>query len=106
MSCCDCGGYETTFDARLATQELKRYRRKGPIRTTRLLPDPLRSQGVEGMTLLHVGGGIGAVHHEPPAPGARAAVHVDAAARYLEAAREGAARRGHAGRVQFLHGDF
>src|SRR5215207_1731823 len=106
MSCCECGCYDTTFDDKQAAKDLKRYRRKGPDKTTRLLLHALRAEGVEGLTVLDVGGGVGAVHHELLTAGAQTAMHVDAAAPYLEAAQEEAARRGHAERVRFLHGDF
>jgi SAM-dependent methyltransferase len=106
MSCRDCGCYDTLFDDKHAAKDLKRYRRKGPDKTTRLLLGALKAEGVEGLTVLDVGGGVGAVHHELLTAGAETAVHVDAAAPYLEAAKEETARRGHAARVRFLRGDF
>ncbi len=59
-----------------------------------------------GATLLDIGGGIGAIHHELLQEGAASAVHVDASAAYLEKAKGEAERRGHRDRVRFLHGDF
>ena len=106
MNCCQHGCYESQFDDKRATTDLKRYRRKGPDKTTRLLLDALRTEGVQGMSVLDVGGGVGIVHHELLTAGARTAVHVDAAAPYIRAAEQEAARRGHAERVSFLHGDF
>ncbi|HJR64726.1 MAG TPA: methyltransferase domain-containing protein [Gemmatimonadaceae bacterium] len=100
-NCC-----ESQFDRERAAAELKRYRRKGPDRTTRLLLDALKAAGVRGATVLDVGGGIGAVHHELLEAGAATAVHVDAASAYVEAARQESARRGHDTLVRFLHGDF
>ena len=106
MNCCQREGYETQFNDRQAAKDLKRYRKKGPDKTTRLLLDALRAEGVRGASLLDVGGGVGVVHHELLTSEAQSAVHVDAAAPYLRAAEAEAARRGHAGRVRFLHGDF
>jgi magnesium-protoporphyrin O-methyltransferase len=106
MNCCQHGCYESQFDDKRARKDLKRYRRNGPDKTTRLLLDALRAEGVQGMSVLDVGGGVGIVHHELLTAGAQTAVHVDAAAPYIRAAEEEAARRGHAGRVSFLHGDF
>lgn len=57
--------------------------------------------------MLDVGGGIGIIHHELlRAAVADTATHVDASSSYLEAARSEAQRRGHDGRVRFMHGDF
>lgn len=106
MTGCGCGSYDALFNAKRAARDLKRYRRKGPDKTTRLLLDALRSAGVQDASVLDVGGGIGVVHHELLAAGAVSAVHVDAATPYISAAAEEAARRGHAQRVRFLHGDF
>jgi SAM-dependent methyltransferase len=106
VSCCQRDCYESQFDDRHAAADLKRYRTKGPDKTTRLLLDALRAEGIEGATVLDVGAGIGVVHHELLEAGARTAVHVDAAVPHMAVAQAESARRGHAGRVTFLHGDF
>lgn len=107
MSCCpQCVGIEDQFGRKKAERELRRYRRRGPDRPTRLLIETLRAQPLEGRTLLDIGGGVGAVQHELIRAGVRGATHVDAAAAYLEAARDEARRRGHAERIGRLHGDF
>ncbi|HJU89775.1 MAG TPA: methyltransferase domain-containing protein [Gemmatimonadaceae bacterium] len=106
MSCCDHSCFDTQFDAEHAAADLKRYRRKGPDRTTGIMIAALRSAGVADATVLDIGGGVGVVHHELIAAGARSATHVDAAEPYVTAAREESERRGYAGRVTFLRGDF
>jgi SAM-dependent methyltransferase len=106
MSCAQCRGIEQEFGSKVARRDLKRFRRKGPDRTTRLLIEALEREGVKDATLIDIGGGIGAIHHLLLDEGARAAAHVDASSSYLEAAREEAARRGHTDRVSFRHGDF
>ena len=94
------------YSEKLATSELRSYREKGPISSTRALIEALRAEGVEGSTLLDVGGGIGAIQHELLAAGVASATSADASAPYLSAAREESDRRGHGGRVTYLHGDF
>ena len=106
MTCCSQDCFETTFDDGHAVKQLKRYRRRGANRTTRMLLDGLRAAGVQDASVLDVGAGIGIVHHELLADGARAAVHVDAALPHMRVAREESRRRGHEGRVTFVHGDF
>jgi SAM-dependent methyltransferase len=107
MTCCrHCAGIEREFDDATARRDLRRYRRKGPLPGTRLLLQALRAEGVRDATLLDIGGGVGAIHHELLGDGAAAAVHVDASPSYLAAARAEAERRGHADRTTFTHGDF
>lgn len=107
MTCCShCRDAEGFFNARTARRELRRYRRRGPSRPTKQLLDALREEGVEGATLLDVGGGIGAIQHELFARGLQSAIHVDASTSYLEQSRSEAERRGHASRVTYAEGDF
>src|SRR4029453_15287431 len=94
------------YSERLAASELRKYRKKGPIPSTRTLIEALKAEGVEGATLLDVGGGIGAIQHELLDAGIARATSVDASAPYLVAAREESDRRGHGGRVTYRHGDF
>ena len=94
------------YDEKLAASQLRKYREKGPIPSTQALIDGLKAEGVEGATLLDIGGGIGAIQHDLLAAGAARATSVDASAPYLEAAREESKRRGLGDRVTYLHGDF
>jgi 2-polyprenyl-3-methyl-5-hydroxy-6-metoxy-1,4-benzoquinol methylase len=106
MSCCHCQGAQRVFSGRYVARNLKRYRRKGPDRTTRMLIDALAAEGVEGATLLDVGGGVGMIEYELLSAGAQRATNVEAAKGYAEAARDEAARRGLADRVTIREGDF
>jgi SAM-dependent methyltransferase len=106
VTCCQREGIERVFGRRMARRELRRLRKRGPPRTTRLLIDALRREGVSGMSILDVGAGVGAIYHELLASGARDVVHVDVSPDYLAAAREEAERRGHVKRVRFIHADF
>ena len=93
------------YDEKRAGSDLRRYREKGPIPSTRALIEALIAEGVEGATLLDIGGGIGAIQHELLDAGATHATSVDASAPYLDVARAESQRRGHDGRVSYLHGD-
>jgi 2-polyprenyl-3-methyl-5-hydroxy-6-metoxy-1,4-benzoquinol methylase len=94
------------YNARKAASELRSYRNKGPIPSTRMLIDALKAAGVEGATVIDIGGGIGAVHHELLAAGAAHVTSVDASDAYIQTAREESDRRSLAGRVTYYHGDF
>jgi hypothetical protein len=106
MSQCQCEGIERRFDTQRVTNELNQYRLHGMAKTTRLLVEALQAQGVDDMTLLDIGGGVGAIPYALLETGARQATDVDASTAYLAAAREEAARRGFADRMAFQFGDF
>jgi magnesium-protoporphyrin O-methyltransferase len=71
-----------------------------------LLISALLSQGVEGLSLLDIGGGIGAVQIELLRSGASAATSVEASSAYLQVAREEAVRASLDHRITYVHGDF
>lgn len=110
MRCCagsGCRAYERTFDAAYAEDDLRDYRRHGPAATTRALLRAIQDAApVAGATLLDIGGGVGAAHHELLKAGVRSAVDVDASSAFIARARQEAERLGHADRVTYLHGDF
>ena len=106
MECCQVQGIEELVDPQVAAKELNRYRRKGAVKTTRLLLDVLKNEGVEGMTLLDIGGGVGVIQHELLKAGVKEATSVDASSSYLDAAQKEAKRQGHLDRLNQPHGDF
>jgi len=106
MTCRQCQGLESLFDNKTAANDLKAYRRKGPGKTTQMLIDALKAKGVEAMTLLDIGGGVGAIQHELMKAGISRATHVDASTAYIEAAKDEAKQQGYANRVSYYHGDF
>jgi hypothetical protein len=106
MDCCRSQGIEERFNQRMVSRNLKTYQRKGPARNTRILLDTLRAAGVEGMTLLDIGGGIGAIPLDLLSAGASRATEVEASTAFLAAASDEGARRGYSDRVTYLHGNF
>ncbi len=106
MSCPQCVGIEDFFDQREAERDLRGYRKNGPSGITKVLLDAIRAEGVEGASLLDVGGGVGAIQHELLSTGLAGAVSVDASSAYLAAASEEAQRQGHAERLQQHFGNF
>lgn len=106
MSCCQCQGIETWFSEKFVTRQLRRYHKKGPDESTSILIDALKALGVEGMTLLDIGGGFGAIQHELLKTGLSYAESVEAATAYLKAAKEESKRRDLEGQIRFYHGDF
>ncbi|RMF54261.1 MAG: class I SAM-dependent methyltransferase, partial [Bacteroidetes bacterium] len=106
MSCTQCRGVASFFDHRIAQRELKRYRRRGPSRTTQWLLEALRQEAPGARTLLDIGGGVGAIQHALVGNGYEAGISVDASPAYLEIARREAEARGYAHRMTYHLGDF
>ena len=105
MSCCDPDLYDDQFDAKAAAAKVREYRRRGPNGWTARLVAELSTGGVDGLTVLDIGAGVGAVHHALLASGAASATDVDASGPYLEAARQEAERLGLADRGTYRKGD-
>jgi Methyltransferase domain len=106
MTGCCCQGVDEIFGERTARHDLRRYRKRGPSKPTRMLIEALRREGIKDATVLDIGGGIGAIQHELLDAGADRATSVEASAAYLCAAREEAERRGHGDRIAYEAGDF
>lgn len=106
MNCCQCEDIDQHFGEKRVKGDLRRYQRKGPGPTTRILLDGLRAQNLLGATLLDVGAGIGVIVHELSGSTIIRATLVESASAFLNAAKAEARRRGHDDRVEFVHGDF
>ena len=106
-SCCSsfCSGAQEIFTAKVAEGDLRKYRRRGPNKTTRLLRDGVIAAG-GGESLIDIGGGVGALSTELLAHGFRRGTLVDASPAYVTVARRAAAERGLAERLEFRDGDF
>jgi len=100
---CRCGCVNT-FSTKAAEDDLRRYRRQGPDRTTRALITAIRAQGIEGASLLDIGGGIGAIQLELLGAGLGSSTSVDASEAYVAVARQEATRRGYSERASHLYG--
>ncbi len=107
-SCCGGGipSCEHVFDQRTADDDLRRFRAGGPSWATSELIDALTDGlDVSGLSVVDIGGGVGAVHIGLLELGARDAVDIDGSSAYLAAARAEATRRGLDDRVTHILGD-
>ena len=84
--CCSPKGYRWVFSERSARSEARKYRRRGLDGTSRRIVDFLKAQGVDGQTVLEVGGGIGAIQIELLKAGAARAVSVELTPTYEDVA--------------------
>lgn len=106
MTCDQCRGIEGMFGRKQAERQAARYRRRGPAKTTRLLIEAIKAEGVDGLTLLDVGGGIGAIQLDLLKAGVTNAMDVDASTAYLAVAQSEAGHDGLGERVEYRHGNF
>ena len=104
--CCSPAGYRRMFSERHARREVRRYERRGLDSTSRRIVELLTQQGVEGCTLLEVGGGIGALQIELLKMGIATAVSVEMTPTYEKAAAILLQRAGLEDRVERRVMDF
>ena len=76
---CQCEGLELETK-KWALQDMALFRRGKPAKTTLMLISTLVDLGVEGITLLDIGGGIGAIQLELLRAGATEATSIEASA--------------------------
>jgi len=106
MSCRQCIGIEKHFDQKYVAKELQQYRNEGPEKTTQVLIDALIAEGVSDMTLLDIGGGLGAIQHGLLRAGVSSCINLEASLSYIEAAKEEAQRQGHMESIKHQYGNF
>jgi len=103
--CCSTD-LERGFDEGVAARDLAAYRRDGLPPDQRRLLAALVADGLKDQTVLDIGGGIGAIHHNLLRAGARSVTDVDGSAAYVAVAQEEARRQGDIDRIDYRHGDF
>lgn len=106
MVCPHCQGADDVFSGNLVRNELKDYRKKGPRKSTQVVLNLIKNFGVQDLTLLDIGGGIGAIQHELISAGVVSAIDVDASSAYINACKEEAEKQGHLDKITYRHGDF
>ncbi|MHA1907350.1 MAG: class I SAM-dependent methyltransferase [Candidatus Thorarchaeota archaeon] len=106
MKSCQCEAIESHFTQKKAAKELEQYRKAGPSKNTRMLIDAIVAEGISGMTLLDIGGGVGTIQHELLKAGVSSCFNVESSQAYIEAAKEEAKRQEQADSISHLHGNF
>ena len=98
-SCCDPSGYERVFGDRFARGLARRYRRRGLSRPEQRIVDFCADQGLEGATVLEIGGGVGELQLELLRRGAAETTNLELVDSYDEQANVLAASAGVADRM-------
>lgn len=111
MNCCSDSNptYNKIFDAKLALKDFKRFKKKGPTRSTRKLIDAIvksKNGDLKDKTLLDIGGGIGAIGLTLNEIESVNVTNVDVSLEYLKKAEEEVTLRGFKDRFEFINADF
>ena len=104
--CCARHGQEELFGAKTAAKDARTYRRKGPDPMARSLARRAAARGVEGASVLEIGGGVGQVALELLKAGAESAEVVELLPDYEPFVRELASEAGVGERVSFRTADL
>lgn len=75
--CCDPRGYDRVFGPRFARHLAARYRRRGLDKTATRMVGYLAGRGVEGASVLEIGGGVGDIQIELLRRGAARATNLE-----------------------------
>ena len=85
-NCCNPRGCDRFFTPRQARRAAKRYREKGLDKTARRIVAFIERRGIEGATVLEVGGGVGELQIELLKRGAARTVNLELSPGYEEEA--------------------
>ena len=99
-SCCDPRGYDRVFDGRFARRTANRYRHRGLDRTAQRIVRLVEEHGVQGLSVLEVGGGVGQLQVELLKRGAAHATNLELSSSYEQEAARLVAEAGVIGRVE------
>jgi len=99
-NCCEPEGYDATFSDRFARRMARRYRRRGLSRSARSIVAFLTDRGIEGASILEIGGGVGELHVELLRRGAATATNLEISTNYEVEAAKLLERAGLAARVE------
>lgn len=98
--CCSSCAYGEFFNEKLARRDARRYRKRGLRGASRRLVELVTERGVQGSTLLEIGGGVGALQLELLDHGAERAVNLELSPAYDAVALELLLERGLEGRIE------
>ena len=85
--CCNARGCDRFFSDRFARRVARKYRKKGLDETARRMVEFLASRGIEGATVLEIGGGVGEIEIELLKRGAEGAINLELSPAYAQEGR-------------------
>jgi hypothetical protein len=87
VACCDPRGCDDFFGRRFARRTARRYRKRGLDKAAAQMVAFVERSGVEGASVLEIGGGVGEIQLELLKRGAARAVNLELSAAYDDEAR-------------------
>jgi magnesium-protoporphyrin O-methyltransferase len=97
--CCDGEGYDAVFTDRFARHVARRYDKRGLDATSTRMVDFLTGRGIEGASVLEIGGGVGEIQLELLRRGAARVTNLEISGGYEDEARRLLEQSGLGGRV-------
>jgi tRNA1(Val) A37 N6-methylase TrmN6 len=101
FECC-CSDYNKMFNLKHANRDLKRYKKKGLSKETRILYDALKHR-IDGLSVIEVGSGIGDLAIELVSTGASRYFGSDLSEPSLNAANRLVSDRGFGEKIEFIN---
>jgi 2-polyprenyl-3-methyl-5-hydroxy-6-metoxy-1,4-benzoquinol methylase len=102
--CCSSRDYHRFFNQRFARRLANRYLKRGLDQTAQRMVEFLQGLGLEGASVLEIGGGVGEIEIELLEAGAARAQNLELSPAYEQQARTLAAKEGVQGRLDWrLH---
>ncbi len=98
-NCCDPDGYGAVFSNRFADRMARRYRRRGLDPTASAMVQYLTEHGIQGATVLEIGGGVGEIQVELLRRGAAHVTNLEISHHYEDQAAQLLAQFGLSDRV-------
>jgi 2-polyprenyl-3-methyl-5-hydroxy-6-metoxy-1,4-benzoquinol methylase len=99
-TCCNPRGCDQTFTDRFARRMANRYRKRGLDKTAKRMVELITAKGLDGATVLEVGGGVGEIQLELLQRGAARATNLELSESYEQQAQQLLAEAGMTDRVQ------
>jgi 2-polyprenyl-3-methyl-5-hydroxy-6-metoxy-1,4-benzoquinol methylase len=99
--CCPSRDYRRIFNQRFASRLANRYRKRGLDKTAQTMVEFLQALGVEGASILEIGGGVGEIEIELLQAGAARAQNLELSPAYQQEAHKLAAQAGVQGRIDW-----
>jgi magnesium-protoporphyrin O-methyltransferase len=87
MSCCNPRGCDEFFSPRFARRAARRYRKRGLDEAARRIVEFLEARGIEGASVLEIGGGVGEIQVELLERGAARTLNLELSPAYEEEAK-------------------
>jgi SAM-dependent methyltransferase len=99
--CCPSRDYHRFFNQRFARRLANRYRKRGLDKTSQTMVGFLRELGIQGASVLEIGGGVGELEIELLKAGAARAQNLELSPAYEQPARTLAGQAGVQGRLDW-----